>query len=147
MFHIGLIEDNPSEKLLFEIAVDELEFSEDETISIFEDDKQLLEYLDRNGRFDLLLLDVNIGSISGFDILKLLKGMQVKFPIVMYSNSNNPDDLERSRVLKAEAYIQKPYDFEQLKDLLQNFQAHINNDTLLPFLQNESFIRKYGRAQ
>ncbi|MBK7956859.1 MAG: response regulator [Bacteroidetes bacterium] len=147
MFHIGLIEDNPSEKLLFEIAVDELEFSEDETISIFEDDKQLLEYLDRSGKFDLLLLDVNIGSISGFDILKLLKGMQVNFPIVMYSNSNNPDDLERSRVLKAEAYIQKPYDFEQLKDLLQNFQAHINNNTLLPFLQNESFIRKYGRAQ
>lgn len=87
MFHIGLIEDNPSEKLLFEIAVDELEFSEDETISIFEDDKQLLEYLDRSGKFDLLLLDVNIGSISGFDILKLLKGMQVNFPIVMYSNT------------------------------------------------------------
>ncbi len=147
MFHIGLIEDNPSEKLLFEIAVDELQFSDDETITIFEDDKQLLQYLDKNGSFDLLLLDVNIGVISGFDVLKLLKGMKVNFPIVMYSNSNNPDDLERSRVLKAEAYIQKPYDFEQLKDLLQNFQAHINNNTLLPFLQNESFIRKYGRAQ
>ena len=147
MFHIGLIEDNPSEKLLFEIAIDELEFKEDESITIFEDDKQLLEYLQTEGSFDLLLLDVNIGSISGFDILKLLKGMDVKFPIAMYSNSNNPDDIERSRVLKAEAYIQKPYDFEQLKDLLQNFRTHILDNTLLPFLQNESFIRKYGKAQ
>jgi CheY-like chemotaxis protein len=131
MFHIAFVEDNPSEILLTRVTCEDLGFLEDEKVSFFEDEISLYETLkSKQVTFDLIFLDVNIGNTSGFDVLKKLKKQKIKIPIFMYSNSNNSMDLSRSKMLQAEGYFQKPYDYETMKKMIQTIRTNLNNKTI-----------------
>src|SRR5688572_29344656 len=53
---------------------------------------------------DMLLLDIRMPAMSGFDLLEVLKEtIHAQVPVVMYSNSDQPSDVERARALGAHA--------------------------------------------
>jgi CheY-like chemotaxis protein len=81
-------------------------------------------YSDRS-RFplpSLLLLDLKMPKVDGFDVLHWLKEHSTlkELPVVVLSSSSREDDIERARSLGADDYRVKPADFEQLLVLAQD---------------------------
>src|SRR5437016_5277402 len=76
------------------------------------------DYSDRS-RFplpSLLLLDLKMPKVDGFDVLAWLRNRaELKaLPVVVLSSSSREDDIQRARSLGADDYRVKPADFEQL---------------------------------
>ncbi len=59
------------------------------------------------GNFDLILLDLMLPKISGFEILEKLKGQNNQIPVVVASNLSQEEDKKRSKDLGALDYIVK----------------------------------------
>lgn len=61
---------------------------------------------------DLILLDLNLPGKSGFDLLEVVRNESVfqDVPVVIISSSENPEDINRSYKLSANAYVTKPPD-------------------------------------
>lgn len=61
---------------------------------------------------DLILLDLMLPKLSGFDVCKLLKTDNAtwRIPIVIMSTLTDPDSRERATQAGADYFIPKPYD-------------------------------------
>ena len=68
---------------------------------------------------DMLLLDIKMPEMSGFDVLEALKREGVVMLVVMYSSSSQELDIERARELGAHAYCVKPPGLEQLVEFIK----------------------------
>jgi len=60
--------------------------------------------------FDLVILDINLPGLSGYDVLKLYGSTGV--PVVMFSASSDPQDATRSLALGAREFVHKPIRLE-----------------------------------
>jgi len=65
-------------------------------------------------RFDLLVLDVMLPTISGFDVCQRLRSMNDLTPILMLTAKNQPDDIVYGLKLGADDYVTKPFDLAEL---------------------------------
>ena len=68
----------------------------------------------------LIFLDLNMPLKSGFEVISEIRAKK-KFstlPLVVFSTSSNPDDIERCRDLGANFYIQKVASFEELTKII-----------------------------
>ena len=73
----------------------------------------------------LLLLDLKMPKVDGFDVLHWLKERSdlKELPVVVLSSSSREDDIQRARSLGADDYRVKPADFEQLLLLAQDVSS------------------------
>lgn len=67
-------------------------------------------------RCDLVLLDLNLPKISGFEVLQRMRAAQHlrALPIVVLSGSTNPEEIARCHTLGATSYISKPSHLPEL---------------------------------
>lgn len=76
-------------------------------------------YIDRKiaPRPGLIVLDLNLPGIDGREVLCTIKqDTKLKsIPVVVFTTSNNPKDIEECYKYGANSYIVKPIDFAQLK--------------------------------
>ena len=72
-------------------------------------------------RPQLLLLDVKMPYLSGFEVLEWLSSHAEyrDLPVVMLSSSANESDIARALELGARDYLVKPVGMHQLTDLLK----------------------------
>jgi CheY-like chemotaxis protein len=90
------------------------------TLHVVTDGEQALQFLHRTGPYadaprpGLVLLDVNLPRVSGFEVLTELKKDPelLDVPVVMLTTSQAEEDILRSYKLHANAYVSKPVDFE-----------------------------------
>ncbi|MEX1019325.1 MAG: response regulator transcription factor [Litorilinea sp.] len=66
------------------------------------------------GEFDLVLLDILMPGIDGFDVCLELRKMS-DVPIVMLTALNRPDDVVRGLEMGADNYITKPFTFKEVE--------------------------------
>jgi CheY-like chemotaxis protein len=74
------------------------------------DGMALLDYLSRSPLPALILLDINMPIMDGFEVLeeiKLIPAFQ-DIPIVVVTTSREEDDIDKSRRLGADAFFTKP---------------------------------------
>src|SRR5690606_32259203 len=66
---------------------------------------------------DLIILDIGLPWINGFELAQLLKDHKdlKKIPLVFVSASASQDDMKKAFDLGADDYIKKPFDVEKLK--------------------------------
>lgn len=64
----------------------------------------------------LILLDLNLPGLSGLDLLKLIRDIPYlkTTPIILFSTSDNPDDVKASIEFGANAYLTKPDGYDNL---------------------------------
>lgn len=75
---------------------------------------------------DLLLLDLGLPLISGFEIMAWLQE-QPRFrrlPVIVFSNSDRPEDISRAHELGAASYVVKPQDPKELVRMVERLQAY-----------------------
>ena len=66
----------------------------------------------------LVLLDVMMPEVDGYQVLEQMKGDQhlKHIPVIMVSAMEEQEDVDRCLEMGAADYITKPFDVEQLKD-------------------------------
>ncbi len=73
------------------------------------DGEQALEKI-KGGKFDLVLLDIMMPKLNGFEVLKSIrkeKGVISKVPVLMLTNLGQKSDVEQGLLLGANDYIVK----------------------------------------
>lgn len=72
---------------------------------------------------DLILLDIHLPGMSGYEVLEHLKGMsgRADIPIVAVSADAVPEHMARARAAGFRDYLIKPLDVDQLFRLLANY--------------------------
>ncbi len=80
----------------------------------------------KRGRFDLMLLDLNMPGLSGHEVLLTLRDGETPelVPIIVFSSSNHPGDIDRAYEAGANAYLRKPDSlggYQQVADAVCRF--------------------------
>ena len=120
---IMLVEDNPDHALL---AVDALERTGHEVeIEVLNDGAAALDRLAEHAAADLpkvILLDIKMPGLSGFDVLRRLKADERLrcIPVVMLTTSDAARDVAQSYALGSNSYVQKPVGAEALNERLSH---------------------------
>ncbi len=63
---------------------------------------------------DLLLLDLQMPQVSGFDVLEAFNSSHINVPVIVITAHDELGAAERARVLGASAYMKKPVDRDAL---------------------------------
>ena len=100
-------------------------------VQILTDGAAVMDYLKAEGKFkdrseypfpSVLFLDIKMPRVSGFEVLHWLKeNEQCKIiPTMVFSSSEQPEDIERAYQLGVNAYIVKPNKAEDLEVILRS---------------------------
>jgi two-component system, chemotaxis family, response regulator Rcp1 len=119
LVEILLVEDNPSDVLLTQIAMNECKIAN--RLHVAKDGEVALTFLRRQPPFedaprpDLVLLDLNLPRMDGRELLQEMKSdpTLLAIPVVVLTTSEAESDIGGSYELHANAYIAKPLDMEQ----------------------------------
>lgn len=127
MFHVLLVEDNPSDVMLIREGMRRSDIPADVVIADNGEDglQRLLE-----SRFDLVILDLNIPRLHGQAFLgqHFLLGRRFDQrvpPVHVFSGSENPKDKQSALALGATGYTVKPLDFEEYIEAVDGILRHM----------------------
>lgn len=67
-----------------------------------------------SSEFDLIVLDIGLPDIDGFDVLDQLRGSGVRTPVIVLTARTSVDDTVHSLETGADDYMPKPFRFEEL---------------------------------
>lgn len=67
-----------------------------------------------HGNFDLVILDVGLPDIDGFDVLERIRGQGVDVPVIMLTARSSVADRVAGLEGGADDYMPKPFSFEEL---------------------------------
>jgi DNA-binding NtrC family response regulator len=65
----------------------------------------------REGGIDLVMSDVNMAPVDGFEVLQRVRALQADIPVIMLSGNNDPDAIDRAAELGALTFLVKPPSF------------------------------------
>lgn len=125
---ILLVEDNPDDVELAVHALRREKLAND--ITVARDGEEALDFMFCRGQYAsrsfqnpprVVLLDLKLPKVPGLDVLKALKGdpRTQAIPVVIMTSSREERDLIDSYKLGVNAYVQKPIDFDQFRNLVK----------------------------
>lgn len=68
-----------------------------------------------SGDYDLVLLDVGLPQINGFEVLRRLRARRSTVPVLMLTVNDTPEDLVTGLDLGADDYLTKPFRLSELE--------------------------------
>lgn len=117
------------QKMLRKVLRDSiLEMREDVEVHEATDGLDALEKIDQHD-YDLVLLDVEMPNLSGFQALARIREWEKenkvssKLKIVMITAMNSDQDIVKGWDLEADGYISKPYDIDEIGEALSQHLA------------------------
>ena len=88
------------------------------------DGKSALEYLENND-VDLIILDVFMPYMDGFETLRQIRKKQIPVDVIMVTAANEREQLKEGLHLGIVDYLVKPFTFERFKVALDKFIAQV----------------------
>ena len=79
--------------------------------------------------FDLLLLDVNVPSFTGFELLKNLRENGIKTPAIFITSLDMVSDVEKGFASGCDDYIKKPFELKELELRINNIKRLFSIET------------------
>jgi len=126
-------EDDPSDVFLLRRAFSVAGVSA--VLHFVRDGQEAIDYLCGEADFanreahplpDLLLLDLKMPRLNGFDVLLWLRqqpGLK-RLPVTVLTSSDQPQDVNRAYDLGANSYLLKPHNSHELSELVQRVQKY-----------------------
>jgi len=90
--------------------------SEKYKFNFLEDGAQVTRFLEDNKDVDLVMLDVNLPTLSGLDVLKQIKEAKTELPVIMISGFVSTENAIEAMREGAYEYLTKPFEIEKLID-------------------------------
>jgi DNA-binding response OmpR family regulator len=104
-----IVEDEPRMAELLRKGLTE----EGHTATAVRDGAQGLE-LAKNYEFDVIILDIMLPRLSGYDLVKRLRTEKIRTPVLMLTARDSVPDIVRGLDLGADDYMTKPFSFDEL---------------------------------
>jgi DNA-binding response OmpR family regulator len=64
--------------------------------------------------FDLIVLDINLPGLIGYELCREIRNLNPQIPVIMLTAMNNTDDKIKSFEAGADQYLIKPFEFKEL---------------------------------
>jgi DNA-binding response OmpR family regulator len=89
--------------------------------------------LAKNYEFDVIILDIMLPKLSGYDLVKRLRAEKVRTPVLMLTARDSVPDIVRGLDLGADDYMTKPFSFNELVARLRAVKRRVaaSEDTRL----------------
>ncbi|MDI6734642.1 MAG: response regulator [bacterium] len=130
--NILLVEDNEDDILIIQRAFKKLKLTNE--IYVVRDGQEGLDFIFHEGIYaqnkpptpGLILLDINMPKLNGFQVLERIKAHPVYkvIPVIMLTVSDRDEDIVRSYQNGAVSYITKPMDFEDFVKVIEQFEIY-----------------------
>jgi CheY-like chemotaxis protein len=114
-FFVLLADDSSEDRLLFKVSL--WHTTRLRLVAEAEDGREAMDYFEGRGRFaerekfplpDLLLLDLNMPRVDGFEVLTWLQTRAFTHLTVVLTDSMRPEDIKRALDLGADLFQMKP---------------------------------------
>lgn len=127
---------------LSETVVEYFEEQGFEVIASYDGEDALSAVYENN--FDLLLLDVNVPGINGFEVLKKLRDENNAVPAIFITSLNSVDSLEEGFTSGCDDYIRKPFELKELLIRVQTIikREYSNKSEIIQISENITFDSK-----
>ena len=91
--------------------------------------------------FDLVITDIRMPGLSGFDVLSAVKKFQLEIPVIVITAFGGEEVYRRSMARGADGYLEKPIHFHKLRNLIQELvsakerreESNSENPPVAPF--------------
>lgn len=136
---ILIAEDDADDRFLLQAAFEENGFSD--KLHFVENGVEVIEFLSDLKQVDpekklprFILLDLNMPKKDGREVLKELKQHPElkKIPVVIFSTTNNEQEMRRCYELGANSYITKPNSFESLLKTVAALRSYWMHTSSVP---------------
>lgn len=107
--HILIVEDEPA----IHAGLTDVFIYHGYEVTVAEDGEAGLA-LARTGKFDLVLLDIMMPKLSGFEVCEAIRAEDPDQPIIMLTAKISDEDIVHGLRLGADDYVAKPFSVEQL---------------------------------
>lgn len=91
-----------------------------DVISAFDGD--IAEELIYEEKFDLLLFDVNVPNITGFELLKSIRQRNINIPTIFITSRHTSEDVKIGFNSGCDDYIKKPFELSELALRIENIK-------------------------
>lgn len=68
--------------------------------------------------FDLIVIDITMPTLSGFDLVQLMQSLDIITPVIFLSNNDNQWSIEESYSLGAKRFVSKEREFNRLPEII-----------------------------
>lgn len=88
-------------------------------VLLAEDGMELSKLLE-SSNFDLILLDINLPWVDGFELCRIIKsqGPLQDIPLILISARKDREDIERGFEAGCNNYISKPFDIDHMTEIV-----------------------------
>lgn len=114
--NILVIEDDETQRLSLKRILE----AEGYVTILAADSAELATVLDQDWDLHLILMDIGLPWINGFELAEMMKQHPdlKKLPLIFLSAQAEQEDFARAREVGAADYIKKPFDIEKLKAVI-----------------------------
>jgi DNA-binding response OmpR family regulator len=119
-----IIEDDPT--MLIGLK-DNFEFKGYKVLTAADGEKGLNAAL--NGKPDLILLDIMLPKINGYEICRLIREQKLTMPIIMLTAKGEESDVVLGLNLGADDYVTKPFSIKELLARAAAFLRRVKTET------------------
>ena len=123
MYKVLIVEDDPMVAMINEQYIKRNKNFE--VIGKCNDGTSAIEFLENNDT-DLLILDVYMPKIDGFETLRRIRNRQIAVDAIMVTAANDRDSLEEALHLGIVDYLVKPFTFDRFQMALEKYIAQNN---------------------
>lgn len=111
--NILVIEDDETQRLSLQRILE----SDGYHVMLTADSAELTAILDKDQDFHLIIMDIGLPWINGFELAQMMKSHPdlKKIPLIFLSGQATEEDFAKAREVGAADYIKKPFDVEKLK--------------------------------
>ena len=109
-------DDNTSNQLLMRVLLTKMGLE----TSIVGDGQQVLDKLDQE-HFDLLLLDIQMPVLNGYETAKALRQAGNEIPIIALTASLSPKEVQECKEVGCNEYLQKPISKQNLFNAIHKY--------------------------
>lgn len=120
MYKVLIVEDDPMVAMINEQYV--LKNKSFSVCGKCKDGISALEFL-KNESVDLIIMDVYMPKLDGFETLRQIRKKQIPADVIMVTAANDRDSLEEALHLGIVDYLVKPFTFDRFQMALQKFTA------------------------
>jgi len=83
--------------------------------------------LAKSYEFDVIILDVMMPKLNGYDVAKRLRAEKIRTPILMLTAKDTVPDIVRGLDLGVDDYMTKPFSFDELLARLRSVRRRISS--------------------
>ena len=109
MFNIMIVEDDPNQRKLMSTVLNQYGYN----VVTADDGIEALDVLDKK-HVDLIILDIMMPRMDGFEFTDTLRKSGCTIPILMVSAKQSPIDKRKGFIIGTDDYMTKPVDEEEM---------------------------------